>query len=129
MIFDSVQFLVRAGKTVFFDAEHFFDGYAANPRYALETLEAARSAGAEFLVLCDTNGGTLPEDIRNAVAEVCKRYAGPRGHPLPQRQRRGRCRVADRGAHGRDHGPGHRQRPGRALRQRGPGAPSSPTSC
>lgn len=76
MIFDSVQFLVRAGKTVFFDAEHFFDGYAANPRYALETLEAARSAGAEFLVLCDTNGGTLPEDIRNTVAEVCKRYAG-----------------------------------------------------
>ena len=46
------------------------------PRYALETLEAARSAGAEFLVLCDTNGGTLPEDIRNAVAEVSKRYAG-----------------------------------------------------
>ena len=63
MIADSVRFLCQAGKTVFFDAEHFFDGYAANPRYAMETLQAASDAGAQFLVLCDTNGGTLPEDI------------------------------------------------------------------
>lgn len=79
MIAESVRFLVRAGKTVFFDAEHFFDGYAANPRYALETLRAAQEAGASFLVLCDTNGGTLPEDIRSTVQEVARRFPGQVG--------------------------------------------------
>lgn len=76
MISESVRFLTSAGKTVFFDAEHFFDGYAANPRYAMETLRAARNAGASYLVLCDTNGGTLPEDIRNTVKAVVKEFPG-----------------------------------------------------
>lgn len=74
MIAESVRFLVQAGKTVLFDAEHFFDGYAANPRYAMETLRAAKEAGASWLVLCDTNGGTLPEDIRNAVHAVVEEF-------------------------------------------------------
>ena len=79
MIADSVRFLCQAGKTVFFDAEHFFDGYAANPRYAMETLQAASDAGAQFLVLCDTNGGTLPEDIRNTVRAAAERFPGKIG--------------------------------------------------
>lgn len=76
MISESVAFLVAAGKTVLYDAEHFFDGYAANPRYAMKTLRAAKDAGASWLVLCDTNGGTLPEDIRNIVSKVTKEFPG-----------------------------------------------------
>ena len=76
MISESVRFLTSAGKTVFFDAEHFFDGYAANPRYAMETLRAARDAGAAYLVLCDTNGGMLPEDVRNTVKAVEAEFPG-----------------------------------------------------
>src|SRR4029077_9585590 len=68
MIGDSVAFLVRAGKRVLFDAEHFFDGLALDAGYALDCLRAARDAGAERLVLCDTNGGSLPPQIRAAFA-------------------------------------------------------------
>src|SRR6267378_2547216 len=68
MIADSVAFLVRAGKRVLFDAEHFFDGLALDAGYALDCLRAARDAGAERLVLCDTNGGSLPPQIRAAFA-------------------------------------------------------------
>jgi 2-isopropylmalate synthase len=68
MIRSSVEFLKEStDKPVFFDAEHFFDGYLANPEYALSTLEAAVRAGADRIVLCDTNGGMLPEQIRSAV--------------------------------------------------------------
>jgi 2-isopropylmalate synthase len=67
MIADSVGFLVKEGKRVLFDAEHYFDGYQANPKYALETLQAAMAAGAERIVLCDTNGGSLPNQIREIV--------------------------------------------------------------
>ena len=70
MIGDSVAFLVRAGKRVLFDAEHFFDGLALDAGYALDCLRAARDAGAERLVLCDTNGGSLPPQIRAAFAIV-----------------------------------------------------------
>ena len=70
MIGDSVAFLVRAGKRVLFDAEHFFDGLALEAGYALDCLRAARDAGAERLVLCDTNGGSLPPQIRAAFAIV-----------------------------------------------------------
>jgi 2-isopropylmalate synthase len=70
MIADSVAFLVRAGKRVLFDAEHFFDGFALDPGYALDCLRAAAEAGAERLVLCDTNGGSLPPQIRTAFAVV-----------------------------------------------------------
>ena len=67
MIEESVAFLVRSSKTVFFDAEHFFDGWKANPAYALECLRTAARAGAKVVVLCDTNGGSLPERIRDGV--------------------------------------------------------------
>lgn len=70
MIFDSVNFLVKHGLRVFYDAEHFFDAYRDNPDYALKTLKAAEDAGASFLVLCDTNGGSLPADIKRNILEV-----------------------------------------------------------
>ncbi len=70
MISDTVRYLCKRGKRVFFDAEHFFDGYRDNAEYALKTLEAALSAGAETVVMCDTNGGTLTSDISRIVAEV-----------------------------------------------------------
>ncbi len=75
MIADSVRFLVSRGMTVFFDAEHFFDGYKSNPAYSLRTLEAAAGAGACCLVLCDTNGGALPEEVTAAVGAA--RQASP----------------------------------------------------
>src|ERR1700730_2223886 len=59
MIADSVAFCKAAGREVFYDAEHFFDGYFHNPEYALQTLQAAQGAGASVLILCDTNGGRL----------------------------------------------------------------------
>src|SRR5579871_2509816 len=64
MIADSVAFLAGAGKRVLLDAEHFFDGFALDTGYALDCLRAAAGAGAERLVLCDTNGGSLPPQIR-----------------------------------------------------------------
>ncbi|MDW3217509.1 MAG: citramalate synthase [Acidimicrobiales bacterium] len=70
MVRDSVEYLVAQGKRVFFDAEHFFDGYKRNPEFSLAVLEAAAMAGAEAVVLCDTNGGSLPRDIETAVAAV-----------------------------------------------------------
>jgi len=76
---DSVSFLKRSGVEVVYDAEHFFDGYKAVPDYALSTLEAAAQAGADWLVLCDTNGGTLPGDVRAAVDVVAKRFDLPLG--------------------------------------------------
>ena len=72
MVADSIKFLKAKGLAVFFDAEHFFDGFKANPDYALEVLKIAAEAGADCLVLCDTNGGSLPEEIVNAVAAARK---------------------------------------------------------
>ena len=63
MIADSVRYLREHGREVIYDAEHFFDGWKANPEYALKTIQAAAEAGAELIVLCDTNGGTMPEEI------------------------------------------------------------------
>ena len=76
MIADSVAFLVGAGKRVLFDAEHFFDGFALDPGYALDCLRAAAQAGAERVVLCDTNGGCLPPQIRTAFAVVAEALPG-----------------------------------------------------
>ena len=70
MAADSVGFLRDHGLRVFFDAEHFFDGYRDNPEFSLRVLRAAEEAGAEALVLCDTNGGTLPHDVERIVAGV-----------------------------------------------------------
>ena len=74
MIADTVSFLKSAGKTVFFDAEHFFDGYSDDAIYAMEVLSTAREAGADRLILCDTNGGMLPDVIGLATAAVCERF-------------------------------------------------------
>jgi 2-isopropylmalate synthase len=76
MVGDSVRFLRSAGLRVFFDAEHFFDGYKANPEYALRVLEAAATEGAEVLVLCDTNGGSLPHEVQRITAEVHAAFGG-----------------------------------------------------
>jgi 2-isopropylmalate synthase len=76
MIGDSIAFLVRAGKRVLFDAEHFFDGFAEDPGYALDCLRAAAEAGAERVVLCDTNGGSLPPQVRTALAVVREALPG-----------------------------------------------------
>lgn len=70
MVRDSVAFLKAAGRTVFFDAEHFFDGYKADAAYALEVCRAAVDAGADAVVLCDTNGGTLSHEVLRIVGEL-----------------------------------------------------------
>ncbi|RDD61600.1 citramalate synthase [Ferruginivarius sediminum] len=78
IIADSVAHAAgRAGEAMF-DAEHFFDGYKANPDYALQCVEAAYNAGARWVVLCDTNGGTLPDEIERIVGEVSARIPGTR---------------------------------------------------
>ncbi|MEW5895772.1 MAG: citramalate synthase [Candidatus Omnitrophota bacterium] len=79
MIAESIAFLKKKGREVFFDAEHFFNGYKANPSYALKALEAACQAGADCLVLCDTNGGTLPDEIRRIIREVQRSIQTPLG--------------------------------------------------
>jgi 2-isopropylmalate synthase len=76
MIADSVAHAKARMDEVMFDAEHFFDGYKANPDYALSCLAAADKAGARWLVLCDTNGGTLPHEVERIVGEVCRKFPG-----------------------------------------------------
>jgi 2-isopropylmalate synthase len=70
MINDSVAFLKQHGREVIYDAEHFFDGYKDNRDYAMQSLAAALDGGADFIVLCDTNGGTLPFELESILAEV-----------------------------------------------------------
>jgi 2-isopropylmalate synthase len=72
MIYDTVKFLTAKGFQVFFDAEHFFDGYKANSDYALKTLKTAYDAGADFAVLCDTNGGSFPDEVYEIVKSAKK---------------------------------------------------------
>lgn len=79
MVSDSIAFLKGEGREVFFDAEHFFDGYRRNPEFSLAVLEAAAVAGADCLVLCDTNGGSLPTDVERMVSEVYDHLGGPQG--------------------------------------------------
>lgn len=79
MAADSVSYLVSQGRRVILDAEHFFDGYRSNPAFALDLLRAAHSAGAETLVLCDTNGGSLPDHVQEVVAAVTERLEAPIG--------------------------------------------------
>ncbi|HEX8986937.1 MAG TPA: citramalate synthase [Rhodocyclaceae bacterium] len=74
MIGDTVRYLKQQGREVVFDAEHFFDGYKANPDYALQTLAAAADAGADSLCLCDTNGGSFPEEIFEITRAVTGRF-------------------------------------------------------
>ncbi|MFN6565601.1 MAG: citramalate synthase [Nostoc sp. ChiSLP01] len=70
MIRDTIEYLRSQGRRTIYDAEHWFDGYKQNPSYALQTLEAAIASGAEWLVLCDTNGGTLPHEVSEIVETV-----------------------------------------------------------
>lgn len=77
MISDTISYLKRCGKEVFFDAEHFFDGYKANPEYAITVLKTAEKAGAKEVVLCDTNGGCFPHEITEIVTTVMKEVSIP----------------------------------------------------
>ena len=79
MIADSVAFMKERVEEVVFDAEHFFDGYHSNAEFALECLKAAQEGGADWIVLCDTNGGALPNDIRGAIAAVKNSVSVPLG--------------------------------------------------
>jgi 2-isopropylmalate synthase len=75
MVAESVDFLRGEGIAVFFDAEHFFDGYKRNPEFSLRVLEAAAERGATRLVLCDTNGGSLPHEVETIVGDVVRHFA------------------------------------------------------
>jgi 2-isopropylmalate synthase len=75
MIRDSVAWMKLQGREVFFDAEHFYDGFLANPEFALATLEAAAKAGADWLVLCETNGGKLPWQVEEITRDVAARFS------------------------------------------------------
>ena len=109
------------GRRVFFDAEHFFDGYVADAAFAMRVLAAAEEAGAERLVLCDTNGGMLPFDVARIVAAVKERVGHAARHPRAQRRRlRGR-ELADRGRRRRAPGAGRRS----TATASGPGTPTS----
>ncbi|MBI4971855.1 MAG: citramalate synthase [Candidatus Omnitrophica bacterium] len=79
MIEESVAYLKSKGLEVIYDAEHFFDGYKANPKYAVETLRAAEKGGASYLVLCDTNGGTLPTEVFDFITKIKKEVKTPLG--------------------------------------------------
>jgi len=79
MISDSVTYLKSKSRRVFYDAEHFFDGFKANPEYGMKTLRMAHQAGADCLILCDTNGGTMPWDLREIFAVVAQEFSAPLG--------------------------------------------------
>ncbi|NQZ56732.1 MAG: citramalate synthase [Lentisphaeraceae bacterium] len=79
IIYDSVKFLKDSGLEVFFDAEHFFDGYKRNPEYAVKCIQAAERGGAEVLVLCDTNGGTLPFEVAEIIEAIKPQLNTPLG--------------------------------------------------
>jgi 2-isopropylmalate synthase len=76
MIEDSIRYVTSQGREVIYDAEHFFDGYKADPDYAFKTLRAALKGGASNLTLCDTNGGTLVDDFKTIVARVVAEFGG-----------------------------------------------------
>jgi 2-isopropylmalate synthase len=79
MVADSVEFLHADGRDVMYDAEHFFDGYRRNPEFSMRVLEGAAQAGATRLVLCDTNGGSLPDQVEHVVREVVAYFGGDVG--------------------------------------------------
>ena len=123
MISESIAFLVGVGKRVVYDAEHFFDGFHDDRDYALQCLRVAAEAGAETVVCCDTNGGTLPDRVAGGDGgrrRRAHRDRGPRRNPLPQRCGL-RCReFARRRAGGRGARPGDDEWVRRALRKREP---------
>ena len=121
MIEQSVAYLRAQGRRVIYDAEHFFDGYRADPSYALETLRAAVRGGAEIVVLCDTNGGIAAVAGRRRSSARCRPRSPTRS--ASTRTTTASCAVANTlaaVARGRGPGAGHDQRLRRALRQRQP---------
>jgi len=94
MVGESVAFLKAEGLRVFFDAEHFFDGYKANAEYALRVLEAAMVHGADCVVLCDTNGGSLPHEVQRITREVVSFVGGTTGVGIHTQNDSG-CAVAN----------------------------------
>ncbi len=115
----SLAYLKANGREVIYDAEHFFDGYKADPDYAIQTLKAADQGGADVLVLCDTNGGSLPWEVARIVQEV--RAALPdrvTWYPYPQRWRVCGGEHPGSGGAGCPPCPGHDQWLRRADRQR-----------
>ena len=120
---DSVRFLRAEGLRVFFDAEHFFDGYKANPEFTLRVLEAAATDGAEVLVLCDTNGGSLPHEVRahRRRGRALLRRRRQRSASTPRTTPAAPSANSLAAVVGRGHaGAGHDQRLRRAHRQRQP---------
>jgi 2-isopropylmalate synthase len=79
IIYNSVAYLKKNTESVFFDAEHFFNGYKDNPQFALKCLLTAQDAGADCLILCDTNGGTLPDEVKNIMNDIMKNVHVPIG--------------------------------------------------
>src|SRR6266540_2878805 len=79
LIYDSLEYLKAHAPEVFYDAEHFFDGYKANPEYAIKTLKAAEDAKVDCIVLCDTNGGTMPFETVEIIKAVRKQIKVPLG--------------------------------------------------
>ncbi len=79
LIHNTLQYLKPKFEEVIFDAEHFFDGYKNNPKYALKALQTAQEAGAHWIVLCDTNGGTLPNEVGEIITEVQQHITAPLG--------------------------------------------------
>ena len=84
MIADSLSTLKAEGREVFYDLEHFFDGYKDDPAYAVATLRAAHEAGADCSILCDTNGGTLPSEVARIMSELPIAEMGPDRRALPR---------------------------------------------
>ena len=79
MIEETVAYLKEQGREVIYDAEHFFDGYKRNAGYTIETIEAAQRGGADFIVFCDTNGGTMPDEVRRIIEDLMPRIQVPTG--------------------------------------------------
>ena len=79
MIRESIAYLKDKNREVIFDAEHFFDGFKANSDYALQVLETAEAAGADWIILCDTNGGSMPWEIADIIRQVSQRMKSPLG--------------------------------------------------
>ena len=120
-IVDSVKAAIAAGREAMVDCEHFFDGYKANPAYALECAQAAYEAGARWVVLCDTNGGTLPDEVERIVAEAARvvpgDHIGIHAHNDTDNAVANSLAAVRAGARQVQ---GHVERPRRALRQRQP---------
>src|SRR3989304_2059735 len=74
MCSESIEFLKKHGLETIFDAEHFYDGYKDNPEYAMKVLSAAAEAGTDVLVLCDTNGGSIPDDVYKITKTICEKF-------------------------------------------------------